>query len=71
MNEDPSFIELLKRKQGAKHNAYQNKVTSQNTMLHVQSMTGILLIPAKQENVEHFFLLEQPYEIGPRSSFGT
>ena len=27
---------------------YQNKVTSQNTISHVQSVTGILLISAKQ-----------------------
>ena len=34
-------------------------------MLHVQFVTGILLIFAKQETVKQYFLLKQLYEIGP------
>ena len=35
-------------------------------MTRVQFVTGILLISAKQEIVKQYFLLKQPYEIGPR-----
>ena len=45
-NIEPNFIELLKLKNVAEHNGYQNKVTSQATMSHVHFVTGILLISA-------------------------
>ena len=47
-------IELIKFHRAAlaqQHAAYQNKVTSQTTMSHVQFTTGIQLISASQKSV--------------------
>ena len=47
------FLCLSTKSSSAQKNfANQSKVTSQNTMLHVQFVTGILLIFAKQETVK-------------------
>ena len=43
----PNFKELLKHQKSSlaqQNDAYQNTVTSQNTIAHVQSATGILLV---------------------------
>ncbi len=53
----------------AQYYAYQNRVTSQNTMSRIQFVTGILLISTKQEFVKQCFLLKQLYDIGPRAQF--
>ena len=43
-------------------------ITIQTTMSHVQSVTGILLISAKQKCFKEHFVLNQPYEIEPSTS---
>ena len=60
----PNFTELLT---STKNYAYQNKVTSQSTLSHVQFVTGNLLISAKQENIKQYFLLKLLHEIEPRA----
>ena len=62
-----NFIELLKHKNSlAQQNyAYQNKITNQTVISHVQFVTGDLRIYAKQTVVKEYFLLQQLYEIGP------
>ena len=42
----PNFIESSSEQ---KHFAYQNMITSQNTVLYVQSMTGTLRVFAEQK----------------------
>ncbi len=41
-------------------------VTSQNTMSHIQYVTDILFIFAKQNIFMEYSLLKQLYKIGPR-----
>ena len=64
--QEPNFIELLKHthKCLAQKRANHNKVTSQTATSHVEFVTGIMLISAKQYSLSNIFCLSSSMKLG-------